>query len=78
MADLLGPVLSASDTALEAIAVLGAGPNPPMETQQAADRSAGLDLSGGEVQHRHEVDRREVDPPIQVETAMWSKAGQLD
>jgi hypothetical protein len=22
--------------------------------------------------------RREVDPPIQVETAMWSKAGQLD
>jgi hypothetical protein len=25
-----------------------------------------------------EADRREVDPPIQVETATWSKAGQLD
>jgi hypothetical protein len=25
-----------------------------------------------------ETDRRVVDPPIQVETAMWSKAGQLD
>ena len=24
------------------------------------------------------ADRREVDPPIQVETAMWSEAGQLD
>ena len=23
------------------------------------------------------ADRREVDPPIQVETAMWSEAGQL-
>jgi hypothetical protein len=25
-----------------------------------------------------EADRREVDPPIPVETATWSKAGQLD
>jgi hypothetical protein len=25
-----------------------------------------------------EADGREVDPPIQVETATWSKAGQLD
>jgi hypothetical protein len=25
-----------------------------------------------------EADRREVDPPIQVEMATWSKAGQLD
>jgi hypothetical protein len=25
-----------------------------------------------------DTDRREVDPPIQVETASWSKAGQLD
>jgi predicted anti-sigma-YlaC factor YlaD len=25
-----------------------------------------------------EADRREVDPPIQVETATWTKAGQLD
>ena len=24
------------------------------------------------------ADSREVDPPIQVETAMWSKGGQLD
>jgi hypothetical protein len=25
-----------------------------------------------------EADRREVDPPIQVETATWAKTGQLD
>ena len=25
-----------------------------------------------------EADRREVDPPIQVEMATWSKGGQLD
>jgi hypothetical protein len=25
-----------------------------------------------------EADRREVDPPIEVQTASWSKAGQLD
>ena len=25
-----------------------------------------------------EADRRAVDPPIQVETATWSRAGQLD
>jgi hypothetical protein len=25
-----------------------------------------------------EADRREVDPPIQVELAMWSPGGQLD
>jgi hypothetical protein len=37
-----------------------------------------MDLSDDEVQQRAEADRREVDPPIQVETAMWSKAGQLD
>jgi len=36
-----------------------------------------MDLSG-EVQQRAEADRREVDPPIQMETATWSKAGQLD
>jgi hypothetical protein len=37
-----------------------------------------MDLSGDEVQQRAEADRREVNPPIQVETATWSKAGQLD
>jgi hypothetical protein len=37
-----------------------------------------MDLSDDEVQQRAEADRREVDPPIQVETAMWSKGGQLD
>jgi len=37
-----------------------------------------MDLSDGEVQQRAEADRREVDPPIQVEAAAWSKAGQLD
>jgi hypothetical protein len=35
-------------------------------------------LSDDEVQQDAEADRREVDPPIQVETAVWSKAGQLD
>jgi hypothetical protein len=28
--------------------------------------------------HYSEADRRVVDPPIQVDTATWSKAGQLD
>ena len=37
-----------------------------------------MDLSNDELQQRAEADRREVDPPIQVETAMWSSAGQLD
>jgi hypothetical protein len=37
-----------------------------------------MDLSDDQVQHHPEADRREVDRPIQVETAMWSKAGQLD
>ena len=37
-----------------------------------------MDLSDDEVRQRAEADRREVDPPIQVETATWSKAGQLD
>jgi hypothetical protein len=37
-----------------------------------------MDLSEADVQHLAEADRREVDPPIQVETATWSKAGQLD
>jgi hypothetical protein len=37
-----------------------------------------MDLTDDEVQQRAEADRREVNPPIQVETATWSKAGQLD
>jgi hypothetical protein len=37
-----------------------------------------MDLSDDAVQQRAEADRREVDPPIEVETATWSKAGQLD
>jgi hypothetical protein len=37
-----------------------------------------MDLSGDDVQQRAEADRRDVDPPIQGETATWSKAGQLD
>jgi hypothetical protein len=37
-----------------------------------------LDLSDDEVHQGVEADRREIDPPIQVETAMWSKAGQPD
>jgi hypothetical protein len=30
------------------------------------------------VRQRAVADRREADPPIQVQTAMWSRAGQLD
>jgi hypothetical protein len=37
-----------------------------------------MDLSDDEVQQRAEADRREVDPPIQVEMATWSPGGQLD
>jgi hypothetical protein len=37
-----------------------------------------MNLSNGEVQQRAEEDPREVDRPIQVETAMWSRAGQLE
>jgi hypothetical protein len=32
-----------------------------------------MDLSDAELQQRAEADRREVDPPIQVETATWSQ-----
>jgi hypothetical protein len=41
--------------------------------QAAAGRTGGLSLAA-----LVEVDRREVDPPIQMEMALWSKAGQLD
>jgi hypothetical protein len=37
-----------------------------------------MDLSDADVQEFAEADRREVNPPIEVETANWSKAGQLD
>ena len=37
-----------------------------------------MDLSDADVQQIAAADRREVDPPIQVETATWSKAGHLD
>jgi hypothetical protein len=37
-----------------------------------------MKLSNEEMQHLTAADRREVDPPIQVQTATWSKAGQLD
>jgi hypothetical protein len=37
-----------------------------------------LDLSDDDLQQRAEVDRRVVDPPIQVHTATWPLAGQLD
>jgi hypothetical protein len=35
------------------------------------------DLTDDDLQRRAEADRREVDPPIQVEAARWWKAGQL-
>jgi len=34
-----------------------------------------MDLSDDEVPQRAEADRREVDPPMQVEVATWSKLG---
>jgi hypothetical protein len=37
-----------------------------------------VDLSNDELERRAAADRREVHPPIQVETALSSKAGQLD
>jgi hypothetical protein len=36
-----------------------------------------MELSDDHLKLFAEADRREVDPPIQVETATWSKAGQL-
>jgi hypothetical protein len=36
-----------------------------------------MDLNERDLQQIAEADRREVDPPIQVETATWSHAGQL-
>jgi hypothetical protein len=37
-----------------------------------------MDLSDAEMQHLAEADRREVDPPIHIDLATWSRAGQLD
>jgi hypothetical protein len=37
-----------------------------------------MDFSDKDVQQFAEADRREVDPPIEVQAATWSKAGQLD
>jgi hypothetical protein len=37
-----------------------------------------MDLSDNDLEQIAGADRREVDPPIQVETATWSKSGQLD
>jgi hypothetical protein len=37
-----------------------------------------MGLSDADVQQFDEADRRVADPLIQVETATWSKAGQLD
>jgi hypothetical protein len=37
-----------------------------------------MDLSDHDLEQVAELDRREVEPPIEVATATWSKAGQLD
>jgi hypothetical protein len=37
-----------------------------------------MDLSDDDLKQFAEADRREVDPPIRVEAATWSNAGQLD
>lgn len=42
--------------------------------QRAADRNVTFDQYG----QRAEADRREVKPPIEVDSPTWSAAGQLD
>jgi hypothetical protein len=37
-----------------------------------------MDFSDHDLQQFAEADRREVDPPVQVQMAAWSEAGQLD
>ena len=37
-----------------------------------------MDLSDDDLQQRDAADRKAVDPPIEVQTATWMKAGQLD
>jgi len=37
-----------------------------------------MDLSDDDLEEIAAADRREVDPPIPVETTTWSGAGQLD
>jgi len=37
-----------------------------------------MDLSDDDLRHLAEADRREIDPPVQVDTATWSNAGRLD
>jgi hypothetical protein len=37
-----------------------------------------MDFSDDDLEQIAEADRRAVDPPIQVETATWSRAGQID
>jgi hypothetical protein len=37
-----------------------------------------MDLRNDDLEQRAEADRREVDPPIAVESATWSAGGQLD
>ena len=37
-----------------------------------------MDLSDDDLQQRAAADRRAVEPPIEIERATWSDAGQLD
>ena len=37
-----------------------------------------MELSDADLQQFAEADRREMDPPIEVESATWSPGGQLD
>jgi hypothetical protein len=39
---------------------------------------SGTELSDDDLKQIAAADRRPVDPPIQVDVATWSKAGQLD
>jgi hypothetical protein len=49
-----------------------------METSWPMPSLMALDFSDAALQQRAEADRREADPPIQVEAAAWSDAGTLD
>jgi hypothetical protein len=65
--------LAAALHQLEAIGQL----KPPRQDQWRADDLLHR-VSDVEVQRRDAADRREVNPPIEVELAMWSAGGQLD
>jgi hypothetical protein len=73
LVDLASEVLS-----LRSPSVSGSRPSVAWLFQQNRLHVLIVDFSDADVQQFAEADRREVDPPIQVQTATWSKAGTLD